>query len=242
MKLSVVVPMFNEERFIIELLSKLLKSLDQLEIESEVLVVDDGSTDKSRELVSGLFHERIKLLCMPSNSGKGAAVRYGVTHSSGDLVLVQDADLEYDTEDIKTMINECQKRELNKVSVYGSRIAGAHYQLTGWRKTIGLWPGQGLPQRAFNLVLSLFHFFVSRVWVSDLLTGYKVYPKRIFDDWETQTSGFETDHEITMQLHKLGIEIVEVPVSYTPRSKSMGKKITSRDAVKALTTIWRYRR
>jgi hypothetical protein len=75
-----------------------------------------------------------------------------------------------------------------------------------------------------------------------LLTGYKIYPRYIFEDWQTVTSGFETDHEITMKLHKLDIKIYEVPVSYSPRSKLMGKKITSRDAVKAILTIWRFRK
>lgn len=242
MKLSVVVPMFNEEGSIELLLQRLMKSIEELSSDVEILVIDDGSTDRSREIVKGVASKNLELLSMERNSGKGAAVRFGISHAAGDLILVQDADLEYDTSDIGRMLAKYEAFGEVNIAVFGSRVQGARVYLEGWRGMIGLWPGQGLPQRVFNFVLSLFHFLVSWVWVSDLLTGYKIYPRRIFDEWQTVTSGFETDHEITMQLHKLKMEIVEVPVSYTPRSKLMGKKITGRDAIKALQTIWRFRK
>jgi glycosyltransferase involved in cell wall biosynthesis len=242
MKLTIIVPMFNEERFVGKLLGVLLTATESLGKNVEILVVDDGSTDQSVKVVSEVNSEKIRLLPLPKNQGKGAAVRQGIKNASGDLILVQDADLEYNPEDIVRMLNIYSSRNNTDIAVYGSRILGARNALPGWRGKLGLWPGQGIPQRGFNFFLSVFHLILTRRWITDLLTGYKIYPKSIFSDWESTTSGFETDHEITMQLKKTHIAITEVPVSYAPRSKEMGKKIRGTDAVKAVLTLWKFRK
>ena len=176
MKLTIVVPMYNEERFIRKMLDALIAALQDHEWEIEILVVDDGSTDLSCMEVRSIQSSRIRLLEMPTNSGKGAAVRFGISHASGDLVIVQDADLEYDPRDIPKMLKIYEKHDYQTCAVYGSRILGAKKYLSGWRSRIGLWHGQGLPQRGFNLSLSLFYLLLTRKWISDLLTGYKIYP------------------------------------------------------------------
>lgn len=242
MRLSVVVPMYNEEKFIYSLLTSLLQALEWLEGDFEIIVVDDGSVDKSIEEVERIRSLNVKLHRLSKNIGKGGAVREGVNLARGAWILIQDADLEYDPRDIELMLMATEGTENEPVTVYGSRILGAKMQLSGLRKAIGIWPSQGIPQRLFNFVLSLFHLILTKKWVTDLLTGYKLYPSSLFNGWTTVTSGFETDHEITMQIHRRGIKILEVPVHYLPRSKDMGKKIRNVDAWYALSTLWRFRK
>ena len=168
MKLTIVVPMYNEEQFIGTMLETLIREMSSFESDTsddsdyEVLVIDDGSRDRSCEIVRNLSNPRIKLWQMPENAGKGAAVRFGISHALGELILVQDADLEYSPSDIPKMLKIYAKEDSKKLAIYGSRILGAKAQLTGWRSTLALWPGQGLPQRGFNLFLSLFHFLLSQ--------------------------------------------------------------------------------
>jgi len=239
--LSIVVPVYNEERFVGELLKRVIAAVDYLGDDFEILVVDDGSTDSSTLEVRKVPDSRIKLFECDVNHGKGAAVRRGIVEASGGFILVQDADLEYDPTEIPRLLDALKSPVRRNCAVYGSRVLGARSG-RGIRGRIGLTVGQGLPQWMFNVLLSTFTFFVTRLWVSDLLTGYKIYPIEVFDGWSSQTSGFETDHEITMRLWCLGIEIVEVPISYRPRSRELGKKIGPRDALFAVVTIWRYRK
>jgi len=242
MRLSVVVPMYNEEKFIHSLLTSLLHALECLEGDFEIIVVDDGSMDKSIEQVESLKSPNLKLHPLSKNIGKGGAVREGIGLARGSWILIQDADLEYDPRDIESMLIATEDIGNKNVAVYGSRILGAKTHLSGLRKALKIWPGQGIPQRFFNFVLSLFHLILTRIWITDLLTGYKLYPSSLFDGWTTVTSGFETDHEITMKIHRSGLRILEVPVHYRPRSKEMGKKIRNVDAFFALATIWRFRK
>lgn len=239
--LTVVVPVFNEERFVGELLRRVLASADCIEGEVEIVVVNDGSDDSSSDEVMRIDDARIKLIELPENGGKGAAVRAGIGHASGQFVLVQDADLEYNPAEIPDLLVAATDSTSENRAVYGSRVLGAR-QGSGVRARLGLTPGQGVPQWAFGILLSSFMFVVTGRWISDLLTGYKLYPRVLFQNWSSKTNGFETDHEITMRLNCLGFAVHEVPVTYLPRSKEMGKKIGPRDAVKAIRTIWRYRK
>lgn len=240
-ELSVVVPMYNEESSIEGLLRRVSTSIETVDGGAEILVVDDGSTDGSTELVRRLALPGCRLISLTRNGGKGAAVRHGISLAEGRFVLVQDADLEYDPSDIGPML-EAAYGESGLVAVYGSRTLGARSQLAGVRKKLRIWPGQGLPQWAFGIVLSMTYLLLTGRWISDLLTGYKLYPRSIFEQWSTQTDGFETDHEISMRLHCLHIPIIEVPISYVPRSRAEGKKIRSRDAFVALSTLVKFRR
>jgi len=240
-ELSVVVPMFNEESFIETLLRRVCSSIEEVPGGSEVLVIDDGSTDRSAELVQQLALPGCRLISLSRNGGKGAAVRHGIAAARGQFILVQDADLEYDPSDIGPML-EAARMQGRPVAVYGSRKLGAHSQLVGVRSQLRIWPGQGLPQWAFGNLLSFAYLLLTGRWISDLLTGYKLYPRSIFENWNTKTDGFETDHEITMRLNCLRIPVIEVPVNYVPRSRADGKKIRSRDAFIALITLAKFRR
>lgn len=240
-ELSVVVPMYNERKSIKGLLMRVSSSVEAVDGGAEILVVDDGSTDGSAGLVRDLNLPNCRLIALECNGGKGAAVRHGISQARGRFVLVQDADLEYDPSEIELMLSAAYDHH-ELVAIYGSRKLGARNQLSGVRGKLRIWPGQGLPQWAFGNLLSLTFLLLTGRWISDLLTGYKLYPRCIFEQWNTQTSGFETDHEITMRLHCLKIPIFEVPVSYVPRSRADGKKIRSRDALVALSTLVKFRR
>lgn len=238
MYLSVIVPAFNEERTIGPLLERLVTVLDaQPTLSYEVIVVDDGSSDDTVASVKRLSHPSISVVRMSINSGKGAAVQRGIREASGRYVLVQDADLEYFPEDIPLLLPSTMQDETR--SVYGSRVKGAHDHVPSWRGKLGLWPGQGIPQRLANSVLAAVVKRRHGVKISDPLTGYKLYPRGLFSSWTPATTGFETDHEITLRLIELGIEIEEVPVRYVPRSKAEGKKIRAIDFVRALRVFTR---
>lgn len=236
--LSVIVPMFNEERFIGELLIDLVENLSASGIEFEILVVDDGSTDDSVKNVRLVLDSRITLLKLSVNSGKGQAVKLGIQNSKGDFLLIQDADREYLPQDIPKLFDLASQKE--KSVVYGSRYLGAQLYQDGLIKKIGLWKNQSIGPWLFNILLSRFYFLLTRIKVTDLMTGYKLYPKVVFVDWLPTTNGFETDHEITQRIRFLGLSILEVPILYHPRTKAEGKKIRFRDGIKAFSTILRF--
>lgn len=232
--------MYNEEMFIGRLLDSLLNALSDREF--EIIVVDDGSTDRSSSVVTERASASLRLVQLGANVGKGAAVQRGIELASGGYVLIQDADLEYDPQDIPKMLETLDNENRGNCVVYGSRVLGARALVPGWRGCLGLWPDQGIPQRFFNFVLSVLYFALTKRWITDMLTGYKLYPKCLFEEWRAQTSGFETDHEISMRIHHVHMRIIEVPVSYSPRSKEMGKKIGFRDSIAAVITLFKFHR
>lgn len=206
-------------------------------------MVDDASTDQTHVRAEDVARSeaRVRVVRHERNRGKGAAVQTGISAANLSHVLVQDADREYDPSDIPRLWNAVvQSGEPDRTVAFGSRSLGAR-RLPGWRGRLKKWPRQSPGPWLFGYVLSAWFAVVKRRWISDLLTGYKLYPRGLFLGWSPETSGFETDHEITMKILNAGLRIVEVPVSYTPRSKEEGKKINWRDAVKALRTVWRYR-
>ena len=239
--LSIIIPMFNEEKTIFELLESIFLSLQDSEIAFEIVVVNDASTDASKFEVQQLNRIELKLVNLETNMGKGHAVQIGIENSIGDVIVVQDADNEYSPSDLPKMFHAFE-HALVPSAIYGSRAQGASIHLLGWRQFLRIWPRQGVLPWAFNRLLSLYFFLFTRKYVSDLLTGYKMYPRSLFDYWTPSTSGFETDHEISMKIIGLGIAIKEVPVFYSPRSKSEGKKIRAGDAFKAIRTIYRFRK
>jgi glycosyltransferase involved in cell wall biosynthesis len=202
--------------------------------EKEIIVVDDGSSDNTAELASAFLN--VKVICQ-ENAGKGAAVQNGIAHSTGDYILVQDADLEYDPNDYLPMLS-C----LNiypEAAIYGSRYKtliknGGNFHFRRHKK-------QSFAAWIANIVLTYWTFFLYGVWLSDTLTGYKIYPSNFFRNLEIKTKGFETDHEITAKLIRNNIKIYEVPVSYFPRSIEEGKKIKATDGLKAVWTLIKYR-
>jgi dolichol-phosphate mannosyltransferase len=235
-KVSIVVPAYNEEAFIGALLERLMRvDTAASGFEKEILVINDGSRDRTAEIVEGIPGVH---LISQSNQGKGAAVQRGVREATGDVVLVQDADLEYDPGDIPAMLRALGDGD--RVAVYGSRLLGviANNPRGLFR---GRAPGQKLAPWLVNRALSVLTLILYGRWVTDLLTGYKIYPTTFLRGIEVKTAGFETDHELTAKLVKAGYVIREVPVSYRPRTAAEGKKIGPIDGLKAVWTLLCFR-
>ena len=235
-KISIVVPAYNEEAFIGALLDKLLRvDTESVGFDKEIVVVNDGSRDRTAEIVA--TKPGIRLINQ-ENCGKGAAVQRGVREASGTFVLVQDADLEYEPNDIPAMLRALGSA--NDTAVYGSRILGV---LANHPRALlrGLAPGQQFGPWLVNRALSVLTLVLYRRWITDMLTGYKIYPISFLRRIQVKTSGFETDHELSAKLIRLGYRIREVPVAYQPRSAAEGKKIGPLDGVLAVWTLLRYR-
>ena len=232
-KLSIVVPAYNEEGTLGLLLERILAvDLESVGFSREIIVVDDGSLDRTAE-VARRFPE-VTVLSQP-NQGKGRAVQNGIARASGDYVLVQDADLEYNPADYVRMIEALQ---LNAgVCVYGSRVLG---QIAEGRPT-GKHPQQGVGSWLAGIILSVWTFLLYGRWISDTLTGYKLYPVIQLRSMPVRTHGFETDHELTAKFVRAGVTIREVPVRYYPRDIKEGKKIRGRDGLIAVWTLLKYR-
>jgi molybdopterin-guanine dinucleotide biosynthesis protein A len=228
---SIIIPSYNEAARLPLLLTQLrnlsVVDLNRREITLEVIFVDDGSEDNTRELLS----TEPFLYLYQENSGKGSAVKLGVNHSNGDYIIILDADGEYLVSEIPTLVS-CVLENSTSV-VYGSRY------LKKTHSGIRLSPlvGQSILNLYFNHFLSLIIWVRFQKIVTDSLTGFKVYPRDIYLAIDPETTGFETDHEISKKIIRWGIPIVEIPVSYLPRSRAEGKKISIIDAFKALK-IW----
>jgi glycosyltransferase involved in cell wall biosynthesis len=234
-KVSIVVPAYNEEAFIGTLLDLVLSvDTESLGFSKEIIVVDDGSKDGTSALVRRFSGVR---LVQQKNQGKGRAVQRGIQEATGDYILVQDADLEYDPADYVPMLAKLAKLG---GAVYGSRTLG-QLRENGWTLTPGRHPRQLFGPWVANLLLTLWTFLLYGKWITDTLTGYKIYPREFFSRVEIVTRGFETDHEITAKLIRLGIRIHEVPISFSPRSEEEGKKIRARDGLIAVWTLLRFR-
>ncbi|HAT51231.1 MAG: glycosyltransferase family 2 protein [Nitrospirae bacterium] len=234
---SIVIPAYNEAAFIGDLLGKIFQvPLHRIGFLAEVIVVDDGSTDGTGDRVRGFDQVR---LIRQNNQGKGAAVQRGIMEATGDYVLVQDADLEYDPEDYPSLLMALEGRD--DVAVYGSRILG-QIRERGYRWPFpGRHPSQGVGPWVMNIILAIWTFLLYGRFITDMLTGYKVYPLHVLRQWTIRTCGFETDHELSAKLFGHGISIIEVPISYHPRSITEGKKIRPRDGLIALMTLLRFR-
>ena len=240
MRLSIVMPVYNEIETIAEILRRVRAvSLTVpvgygsdggtvVEFEREVVIVDDGSTDGTREYLRTLegepdvvvaFHER--------NQGKGAAVRTGLQHASGDVMVVQDTDLEYDPRDYPALLQPIV--EGRSQVVYGSRFRG------GPTKTMFFWHMVG--NRFLTLVTNVLYNTI----LSDMETGYKVFTRGIAEQLDLRAPGWGFDPEITAQILRRGYRIYEVPISYTGREFEEGKKISWRDGVTVLWTLLRCR-
>jgi dolichol-phosphate mannosyltransferase len=226
--LSIVIPAFNEERFIATLVGQVLDvPLGELGVDREVIVVDDCSTDRTSAIASAI--PGVRLFRLERNSGKGAAVRHGIAQATGDFLIIQDADLEYDPQDYVPMMRAILDGRADVV--YGSRYMGA-----------GRHSGQSLAAYLGGRSLSLVGWAATGTYLTDTVTALKLFPRTLLPSLSLETKGFETDHEITAKVLARGLRIIEVPVRYKPRSREEGKKIGLRDWFIAVRTFWRYRR
>jgi dolichol-phosphate mannosyltransferase len=235
--LSIVVPAYNEGAFIGTLLEKILAvPTERIGFEKEILVVNDGSTDNT-EAVARSF-PGIRCFTQVPNQGKGKAVQRGIMEATGDYILIQDADLEYEPNDYMTILAALGQK--NADVVYGSRTLGQRKQ-SGWTLFPGKHPNQGMGPWLAGVILTLWTAVIYGRWITDTLTAYKLYPTAAVKSMNIRTSGFETDHEITAKLARLRKRIVEVPISYYPRSVEEGKKIKPSDGLIAVWTLLKYR-
>lgn len=221
MKLSAIVPVYNEAATVETALRRLLK-IRQV---SEVIVVDDGSTDATPRLLKKIKSKKIQIV-RQKNGGKGAAVRKGLELVSGDYVLIQDADLEYDPADIPALLEPVKQGKAE--IVYGSRFLGPHMNLLFWHR---------LGNSLLNLLVNLLY----NTTLSDMETCYKLVPTKVLRSLHLASRSFELEPEITCKLLRSGYRIFEVPISYVGRDFSQGKKITWIDGIHAAAEIVKWR-
>jgi glycosyltransferase involved in cell wall biosynthesis len=232
-KLSVLVPVYNEERT----LEEMVRRVCAFPRAKEIILVDDGSKDHSREILTRLQQEneragdslnQIKVFFQPYNQGKGAALKTALSHVTGDIVLIQDADLEYDPQDYPTLLEPIEKGLADVV--YGSRFAGG-----GAHRVLFFWHSMG------NRVLTLLSNMLSNLNLSDMEVGYKVFRAEVLRGIELKSQRFGFEPEITIKLAKKGCRFYEVPISYHGRTYEEGKKITWKDGVAALYYMIRFK-
>lgn len=225
-KISIIIPIFNEEKFIENLLNKINKIKLIKNFKKEIICVNDGSTDNSLKILKK--YKYIKIINQ-KNFGKGHAVQQGIKKATGKYIIVQDSDLEYDPRDINKLLKKIIYKRNS--AVYGSRYLNYKIFNRIFQKN------QNILAFLFNYVLSFNFYLKYKIYITDLLTGYKMYPKSFFKKNKIISRGFEADHEITLKLLKNNFEINEVSINYYPRSKKEGKKINIKDAFKALMLI-----
>ena len=224
MRLSVVIPVYNERATIGEMLRRVLA----VEIDKEIIVVDDGSTDGTREwLEAEAPRLGVRLIRHECNQGKGAALRTGFRAAAGDIVIVQDADLEYDPQDYPRLIEPIAGGRADVV--YGSRFSGS-----GPHRVLYFWHYAG------NRFLTLLSNMFTHLNLTDMETGYKVFRRELIQSIDLRENRFGFEAEITAKIARKKARVYEVGISYSGREYSEGKKITWRDGLKALWCIVRY--
>ena len=227
MKLSIVVPFYNELRTLPTVIERLLAvDFAALGVETELIFVDDGSTDASRSLLDPPPREDVRLIVHQRNRGKGAAVRTGLEAATGDILCIQDADLEYHPADLPALVQPILDGEFEVV--YGSRFKGS---------AAGLYYSHRVANRLLNLMVNV----AFNRYLSDVYTGYKVFTRNAFSGLRLTARTFTVEMELTSHFLRKGLVIFEVPISYRARTYAEGKKIHFRDGFLAVGAVLRYR-
>ncbi len=226
-KVSIIIPAFNEEKTINALLKKVYNIRLLKNIQKEIIVVDDGSNDQTRNILRNqALNKNLRLFLHNTNQGKGAAIKTGLKHANGDIIVIQDADLEYNPQDINKCIEPIVK-EKAKV-VYGSRELGKKNKNSDLLFFLG--------GKLVTLICNL--LYGSNL--TDEPTCYKCFDKKFLNSFKMESNGFEWEPEITAKILKSGQEIKEVPINYYPRNKK-DKKINYLDGIKAIWMLIKYR-
>lgn len=224
-KLSIVIPAYNEEKTIAEIIDRVKKV--EVGLEKEIIVVDDGSTDRTREILNQLANQGIKVIFHEKNKGKGAALRTGFAHATGDIILVQDADLEYDPREYPRLLEPILDGRADVV--YGSRFLGGPHRVLLFWHYVG------------NKFLTTLCNLCANLNLTDMETCYKVFRREILNKIRLKSNRFGFEPEITIKVGKLRCRVYEVPISYSGRDYSEGKKITWKDGIAAIFHILRFR-
>ncbi len=243
MKLSVVMPVYNERAYIEEV----LKRVQEVDIDKEIIIVDDGSTDGTREFLQQLLEaqhnsnpegfelpqlnqriyvDNIKVIFQERNRGKGAALRRGFQEATGDVIVIQDADLEYDPQEYHKLLEPIRRGVADVV--YGSRFLGGPHRVLYFWHYVG------------NLFLTTLSNMFTNMNLTDMETCYKMFRREVLQKINLKEDRFGFEPEITAKVARLGCRIYEVPISYYGRTYEEGKKITLRDGLKAIWYILKY--
>jgi glycosyltransferase involved in cell wall biosynthesis len=224
MNLSVVIPVFNE----VENIEEIIKRVQFTKLAKEIIVVDDGSQDGTRDVLQTLDgKKKVRVILHERNRGKGAAVVTGMNAAKGDILLIQDADLEYDPRDYPILIQPIVEGVADVV--YGSRFLGGPHRVTMFWHMIA------------NRILTFMTNILYNTILSDMETGYKVFRCEVIQGMVIRAKGFDFEPEFTAKVLKRNYRIFEVPISFNPRDYSQGKKIKLKDAFEAVWTLLKYR-
>ena len=224
LKLSIVIPIYNER----ETLETLIAKVNAVDYDKEILLIDDFSSDGTREVLKKYENkENFQVLYHDHNQGKGAALRTGFSNVNGDIIIIQDADLEYNPADYGTLIEPILDGRADVV--YGSRFLGGPHRVLFFWHSIG------------NMVLTTFSNMLTNINLTDMETGYKVFTKKVNDTLTFKCNRFGFEPEFTAKVAKNNFRIFEVPISYNGRDYSEGKKITWKDGVAAIWYIIKFK-
>ena len=221
-KLSIIIPVLNER----ETLPQVVERIQELPYQIEIIIVDDGSTDGTLEFLDTINRSDIKILLHQQNQGKGAAVRTAQSHITGDYVIIQDADLEYQPEDFPALLAPLLSGQADVV--YGSRFIGPHRAYYFWNF---------LANKFLNLLTNLLYNTI----LTDMECGYKVFRTDTFKNITIKSNRFDLEPELTAKIFKRNLKVVEVPITYFGRSYDEGKKITWKDFFPAVWALIKYR-
>ena len=224
MKLSVIIPVYNE----VESIQVILKRVQDTKLVHEIIVVDDGSKDGTRDVLATLDGKNgVRVILHERNKGKGAAVRTGMAAALGDVLLIQDADLEYDPRDYPQLLEPITEGLADVV--YGSRFLGRAHRVTMFWHMVA------------NRMLTFFTNILYNTILTDMETGYKVFRREVLNGMVLHANSFDFEPEFTAKILKRNFRIFEVPITFNPRDYNQGKKIKLHDAFEAVWTLIKYR-
>jgi dolichol-phosphate mannosyltransferase len=222
LKLSVIMPVYNE----IHTVREALRQVQEVDLEKEIIVVDDRSSDGTREILGQIANDGVKVVYHAQNMGKGAAIKTALQHVTGDIIIIQDGDFEYNPADYHKLIEPIVEGRASVV--YGSRFLGEIINMHFFNYIA-------------NKILALTASLLFLTWITDEGTCYKVFKADLLKSLDLKCTGFDFCPEVTAKVCKRGYRIVEVPISYHGRSTEEGKKIRWRDGLKAFLTLIKYR-
>lgn len=233
MKISIIIPVYNEEKTISQILDLVKKVRLPRGLQKEIIVVDDGSSDKTSEILKAEFGETIKRVRHSQNLGKGVAIRTGIENATGEIFIIQDADLEYNPKDYQRLLDPILSKKAEVV--FGTRLKNYPLKFWGKNKTV-------LPT---HLIANRFLTFLTNILygsnLTDMETCYKVFTRVVISDINLRANRFDFEPEITAKFLKKGVKIVEIPITTQPRTYSEGKKIGVVDGLIAIWTLFKYR-